>query len=222
MTDPDNVSDGQCGAWFVNLFSAAAPMVPMLGQTACDPTIETCTTSATFVHRYEDYTEYNLFLGVVSAIFGFMPTAAYLTLWVQKSTEQQAILIADHDLYMKTWYFFCGSTFLQFGPYFIVWALLFGGLLSNPFPLKYLLKDIIVPTLIPIFVLTEGLWFYIISSERGNDDAGFKLVEPIIVALFYGFYAFPTAWMIMCDYEKAILYYDQTEKDAYKEYQAEQ
>ena len=79
-----------------------------------------------------------------------------------------------------------------------------------------------MPTLIPIFVLTEGLWFYIISSERGNDDAGFKLVEPIIVALFYGFYAFPTAWMIMCDYEKAILYYDQTEKDAYKIYQAEQ
>ena len=119
---------------------------------------------------------------------------------------------------MNAWYFFVGSTLLQFGPFFIVWAALFGGLLSDAFVLEYLLESIIVPSLVPVFLLTNALWIYVIISGRGNDDYGFSLVEPIIIEIFYFFYSFSTAWMILCDYKKAILYYDPDEKLAYQEY----
>ena len=61
--------------------------------------------------------------------------------------------------------------------------------------------------------MNESLWLAAIYVEE--DSVGFKLVEPILAALFYPFIALPTIGAIKCDYRKALLYYDKTERDTY-------
>ena len=63
--------------------------------------------------------------------------------------------------------------------------------------------------------MNEGLWLYEIYHDRDGDDIGFKLVEPILAAIFYPFIALPTIGAIKCDYRKALLYYDKDERINY-------
>ena len=63
--------------------------------------------------------------------------------------------------------------------------------------------------------MNEGLWLYEIYYDKDREDIGFKLVEPILAAIFYPFIALPTIGAIKCDYRKALLYYDKDERIKY-------
>ena len=71
--------------------------------------------------------------------------------------------------------------------------------------------DIIVTTLYPVFIITEGAWFWIIYRDWNYEDEGFLLIEPILVAFFYFFLGLATILALRCDYWKAIAYYDPEE-----------
>ena len=66
---------------------------------------------------------------------------------------------------------------------------------------SYWLAEIIVSSVVWIFIVTELAWIGdIIYEGTAAEDFAYRLIEPIIIAFFYPFLAFPTAYMIKCDY----------------------
>ena len=68
--------------------------------------------------------------------------------------------------------------------------------------------------MIPIAISIEVFFIVIIFIEK--EDLSYKLVEPIIVVIFYTFGMFGTAYMILCDYWKGIAFYNPELKAAYE------
>ena len=100
---------------------------------------------------------------------------------------------------MYAWFWFTGSHTLLFIPFVLGWMQMSqdGGPLGF---YSYWLKDIIVSFIVWIFLLTELVWIGDIIYERDAEDFAYTLIEPILIAFFYPFLAFPTAYMIKCDY----------------------
>ena len=106
-------------------------------------------------------------------------------------------MIEKHKVYLGAWGWFSITHMLWFLPYVIGWVLT-GPLLDDPAFIEYWLYEIIVPTLVPLYFITESLFIYAIFTEK--EDSSYKILEPLIAALFYAFTAISTAYMIVCDY----------------------
>ena len=132
--------------------------------------------------------------GVAPTFFFFYPT------WLNRTEKAKASLWDNHRIYMYAWFWFCGSHSLLFLPFVIVWL----QMSQNGGPLgfySYWLADIIVSFVTWVFVLTELAFIGDIVYEGSDaEDFSYSLVEPFIIAFFYPFLAFPTAYMIKCDY----------------------
>ena len=100
---------------------------------------------------------------------------------------------------MYAWFWFTGSHSLLFLPFVLVWIQTSpdGGPIEF---FKYWLGEIIVGFIVWMFVATELAWIGDIFYEKDAEDFAYTLIEPIIIAFFYPFLAFPTAYMIKCDY----------------------
>lgn len=113
--------------------------------------------------------------------------------------------------YLITWGWFAGVHFILYFPLLVLWISLGGE--ENPNAYWYAFwMDLIVTTLYPVFIITEGAWFWIIYTDRNYEDEGFLLIEPILAAFFYGFLGLSTILALRCDYWKAIAYYDPEER----------
>ena len=90
---------------------------------------------------------------------------------------------------------------------------------SGPYEFyKYWLGELVLSFIVPIFAATELAWIGDIFYEKDTEDFAYSLIEPILIAFFYPFLAFPTAYAIKCDYKKAIDYYDPEFLQAYLEF----
>ena len=72
---------------------------------------------------------------------------------------------------------------------------------SGPYEFyKYWLGELILSFIVPMFAATELAWIGDIFYEKDAEDFAYTLIEPILIAFFYPFLAFPTAYAIKCDY----------------------
>ena len=137
---------------------------------------------------------------MLAAIWGIAPTFFFFyPTWLGRTDAARTHLWDNHTFYMYAWFWFCGSHTLLFIPFVLVWLQMSqdGGPLEF---YKYWLADIIVGSVVWIFTATELAWIGDIIYEWNEEDFAYSLIEPIIIAFFYPFLAFPTAYMIKCDY----------------------
>ena len=109
---------------------------------------------------------------------------------------------------MGVWAFFAGLHLLLYGPLVLLWIFL--GSQEPPYAAFWFTYwiNFVHSTLIPVFILIQGAWLAVIYLERGNEDEGFLLIEPILAAIFYFFIGLSTLGAIYCDWWKAVAYYD--------------
>ena len=96
-------ADETCGAFLVGLFGASAypsnsHNFQFLQGTddICDPTIETCT-SAEKGLAFEDYEEYNRFLGQMSAFIALTPTFVFIyPTWLSRTDSERDKTLENH------------------------------------------------------------------------------------------------------------------------------
>lgn len=153
---------------------------------------------------------------MLAVIWGFFPTFFFLyPTYLTRTEKAKTHLWDNHRIYMYAWFWFCGSHALLFIPFVVAWLQMSqdGGPLSF---YSYWLSEIIIGFIVWIFILTELAFIGDILYEGSDaEDFSYSLIEPIIIAFFYPFLAFPTAYMINCDYQKAIDYYNPALKKKY-------
>ena len=142
--------DPQCGAFLVGLFgSSAHPSnyhnFQFLSGTEeyCDPTIETCGTAAEGL-PFEDYEEYNRFLGQISAFLALTPTFVFIyPTWLSRTDAEKTKTWDDHKFYLTVWGIFAGTHMFLYLPLLLLWLSLSGSPDPHAYWYSYWL-DIIV------------------------------------------------------------------------------
>ena len=90
-------------------------------DTYCDPTIETCSAVGE-MHRYEEYEEYNRFLGQLSGFLALTPTFVFIyPTWLSRTTAEKDVTFVSHQDYLVVWGFFAGSHLFFYGPLLALW-----------------------------------------------------------------------------------------------------
>lgn len=87
--------------------------------------------------------------------------------WTPKDEYLKQILIEKHKVYLGAWGWFAITHMLWFLPYLIGWILT-GPVLDDSAFLEFWLESIIVPTLVPLFTITES--FFIYALFTGEED----------------------------------------------------
>ena len=99
----------------------------------CDPTIEQCTKTEE-LSEFEDFEEYNRFLGQMSALLAFAPLAVFVyPTWLSRTDDEKEKTIENHTPYLAVWAYFVGSHFLVYAPLLFLWI----SLQNEPEPHAY-------------------------------------------------------------------------------------
>ena len=97
---------------------------------------------------------------------------------------------------MYAWFWFTGSHTLLFLPYVLAWIQMSPDG-SGPYEFyKYWLGELVISFIVPMFFATELAFIGDIFAEKDLEDFAYTLIEPILIAFFYPFLAFPTAYAI--------------------------
>ena len=69
-----------------------------------------------------------------------------------------------------------------------------------------------------MMVGVELMWIFEVWFAQGKEDEAYTLLVPIMIVIFYPLIALGTIYMFICDWWKAIKYYDPEVIQAFLEY----
>ena len=157
-------------------------------------------------------------LGMVSGMVAVLPTAIYAQVVLAKDDDDKTILANDHKTYTLFWYIFTGSHIAMFMPVVSYWSLLQTGATESTGFFELWLGKIVAPWVTELMVGVELMWIFEVWFAQGKEDEAYTLLVPIMIVIFYPLIALGTIYMFICDWWKAIKYYDPEVIQAFLEY----
>ena len=78
---------------------------------------------------YEEYEEYNRFLGLVTAVLGIAPVFILVyPVYFGRTTAQRTLLRSDHIWFISAWLYFAVAHGIIYLPFVTAWVLLSSGI----------------------------------------------------------------------------------------------
>ena len=96
----------------------------------------------------------------------------------------------------------------MFMPIVTYWSLLETGATTDTGFFELWLGTIAAPWVTEMMVGIELLWAFEVWFARTDEDEAYTRLVPIMIVIFYPLIALPTIYMLICDWWKAVKYYD--------------